>query len=126
MAFKDIPFLLEKYANYDMKFLDYGCGTGRSLRFIRSLGYNDIVGVDISQDMLNEAKKIDPLGKYKLIENSQIPYENNTFDVVFMSYVFLEVAEFDTIHIPMGQDGEPYEWLSEKSVPYNYIFILNK
>ena len=212
MAFKDIPFLLEKYASKDMKFLDYGCGTGRSLRFIRSLGYNDIVGVDISNDMITNAKKIDILGNYILIENSKIPYQDKTFDIIFMSYVFLEVGEYNEIvkilkefkrvlkdnghiifitsivknikdkwlsfsydfpenekdlnhcqnlkllikekniilydfnwlekdykkaineanlninkiHIPMGYEGEPYKWLSEKSIPYNYIFILNK
>ena len=97
MAFKDIPLLLEKYSQKNMKFLDYGCGTGRSLRFIRSFGYNDIVGVDISNDMLSQAKKIDPLGDYCLIENSRIPYDDNTFDIIFMSYVFLEIGEYDKI-----------------------------
>ena len=68
LAFKDVPLLLEKYTNKNMRFLDYGCGTGRSLRFIKSLGYNDIVGVDISQDMIEEANKIDPKGNYNLME----------------------------------------------------------
>jgi len=97
LAFKDVPLLLEKYTNKNMRFLDYGCGTGRSLRFIKSLGYNDIVGVDISQDMIEEANKIDPKGNYNLMENSHIPYEDNTFDTIFMSYVFLEVGEYDQI-----------------------------
>lgn len=212
MAFKDIPFLLEEYANDDAKVLDYGCGAGRSLRFIRDLGYKDIVGVDISEDMINEAKRLDKRGKYQLIENSIIPYDDNTFDIIFMSYVFLEVGNIDDIikilnefkrvlkenghiifitsivknikdkwisfsydfeennkpldhcqnlkllikdkniilhdynwieseyeyaikkanlkidkvHIPMGYDNEKYEWLSEKSIPYNYIYVLHK
>ena len=97
LAFRDIPFLLEEYDKNKSKILDYGCGTGRSLRFIRDLGYNDIVGVDINNDMIKEAKKIDPNGKYELIESAKIPYENNTFDIIFMSYVFLEVGKFEEI-----------------------------
>ena len=212
LAFKDVPLLLEKYTNKNMRFLDYGCGKGRSLRFIKSLGYNDIVGVDISQDMIEEANKIDPKGNYNLMENSHIPYEDNTFDTIFMSYVFLDVGEYDQIveilkefkrvlkdkghvifitsivknikdkwlsfsydfpenhkdlthcqnlkllikdnniilhdynwtnddyeraikdsglrikeiHIPMGNNNDPYKWLSEKTVPYHYIYILEK
>ena len=212
LAFKDIPYLLEKYATKNMKFLDYGCGTGRSLRFIRSLGYSNIVGVDISEDMLKQAKIYDPNGTYSLVVDSKIPYEDNTFDIIFMSYVFLEVGEYNEIvkilkefkrvlkenghiifitsivknikdewlsfsydfpenekdlsvcqnlkllikdnniilhdynwlpkdyenaikeadlklievHIPMGNDNDPYNWLSEKKIPYNYIYILKK
>ena len=33
----------------------------------------------------------------------------------------LKIAE---VHIPMGNSNDPYEWLSEKSVPYNHIYIL--
>ena len=97
LAFRDIPFILREYGKSDAKVLDYGCGTGRSLRFIRDLGYSDIVGVDISNDMINEAVKIDPNGKYKVIESAKIPYEDNTFDIIFMSYVFLEVGDINEI-----------------------------
>ena len=47
--------------------------------------------------MIEEANKIDPKGNYNLMENSHIPYEDNTFDTIFMSYVFLEVGEYDQI-----------------------------
>lgn len=97
LAFRDIPFILEEYGKNKKKVLDYGCGTGRSLRFIRDLGYADIVGVDISNDMIKEARNIDSIGKYELIESAKIPFENNTFDIIFMSYVFLEVEEFNEI-----------------------------
>lgn len=90
LAFRDIPKLLKGLKG---KALDYGCGTGRSTQFIKSLGF-ETVGVDISQDMLNNAKELDRDGEYKLIESGRIPYPNNTFDLVFSSFVFLEVSSY--------------------------------
>lgn len=43
LEFRDIPFILEEYAKDKKKILDYGCGTGRSTRFIKDLGYVDII-----------------------------------------------------------------------------------
>ncbi len=38
------------------KILDFGCGTGRSTRFLKQLGFV-VTGIDISADMLEVAKK---------------------------------------------------------------------
>ena len=46
LAFRDLPALLRKHAR-GTRALDFGCGTGRSARFLRGLGL-EVVGVDIS------------------------------------------------------------------------------
>lgn len=51
LGFRDLPGLVERHVQGTMA-LDFGCGTGRSTRFLRSLGF-DVVGVDISQPMLS-------------------------------------------------------------------------
>lgn len=43
LEFRDIPFILEEFAKDKEKILDYGCGTGRSTRFIRNLGYKGVI-----------------------------------------------------------------------------------
>src|SRR5258705_6743882 len=53
LAFRDIPQLIQKHAK-GLAALDYGCGAGRSTRFLKNLGLH-VVGVDISQDMLEQA-----------------------------------------------------------------------
>ena len=54
LAFRDVPNLLEKYAK-GKRALDYGCGTGRSTRFLKKLGF-ETIGIDINQHMLDKAK----------------------------------------------------------------------
>jgi len=94
LSFRDIPDLLNNYKNNGNKVLDYGCGTGRSSRFLKSLGY-EVIGADINYSMLKEAKKINPNGNYQFIESAKLPYDDESFDIVFSSYVFLEVKTFD-------------------------------
>ena len=49
LAFRDISMLIREYAGSISSALDYGCGAGRSTRFLKRLGFN-VVSVDISGD----------------------------------------------------------------------------
>jgi SAM-dependent methyltransferase len=57
LAFRDLPEIFRTHVKGTAA-LDFGCGTGRSTRFLRGLGF-DPVGVDISEEMLARA-----LGSY--------------------------------------------------------------
>lgn len=46
--------------------IDFGCGTGRSARLLRSLGF-EVTGVDISPSMIARARQLDPAGDYRLL-----------------------------------------------------------
>lgn len=53
LAFRDLPEILSAHIT-GVRALDFGCGTGRSTRLLRKLGF-DVTGVDISEDMLRIA-----------------------------------------------------------------------
>ena len=96
LAFRDIPRLIDEHAGPVASVLDYGCGAGRSTRFLKRLGY-DAVGVDISQDMLTQARARDNAGQYQHIPSGRLPFDDAAFDLIFASYVFLEVSRIDEI-----------------------------
>ena len=87
LSFRDVPLLIEKYVQGKTT-LDYGCGAGRSTRFLRSLGL-DPIGMDISSSMLEQARLLDSENRYVQIDSGKIPAPNNTYDLVFSSHVFL-------------------------------------
>jgi SAM-dependent methyltransferase len=90
LAFRDIPDLIKKYGKGSIT-LDFGCGTGRSSRFLKSL--NLIVdGVDKSQAMIDQARKFDTSCSYKIIQDSKIPSKSNYYDIVFSSFVLFEIS----------------------------------
>lgn len=95
LAFKHLPPLFKKYST-DNKALDFGCGVGYSTKFLKSLGF-DCRGVDINPKMVELAKENDKKGTYQSIVNSKIPYDNETFDLVFASFVLLEMGSLEQI-----------------------------
>lgn len=96
LAFRDIPMLIREYAGSVASVLDYGCGAGRSARFLKRIGFN-AVGVDVSQEMLEQARSKDRSGEYHHIPSGILPFEDSTFDLIFSSFVFLEVSRIEEI-----------------------------
>ena len=73
LAYRDLPEIIGHHIN-GRKALDFGCGTGRSTRFLKELGF-DVIGVDISEEMITIAKEIlsghlSPQGKKSAQEKS--------------------------------------------------------
>jgi SAM-dependent methyltransferase len=79
--------LIRRY-NHGSRALDFGCGTGRSTRFLRSLGLN-VIGADISQAMLDQARTLDPSGDYHLVlDNSAGGFAPGSFDLILAAFTF--------------------------------------
>jgi ubiquinone/menaquinone biosynthesis C-methylase UbiE len=106
LAYRDIPAILAAHVS-GHKSLDFGCGTGRSTRFLRQLGF-EVTGVDISADMIRKARQLDPFGDYRLISEDET--EDNTrgdrrptdnlrafpaasYDLVLAAFTFDNIAD---------------------------------
>ena len=90
VAFRDLPEIFFRL-NVKGRALDYGCGAGRSTRFLKANRF-EVVGADIDRAMLVQARKADPDGQYELVENGVLPFAQASFDLVFSSYVVLELS----------------------------------
>ena len=87
LAFRDLPALIRRH-NHGSRALDFGCGTGRSTRFLRNLGLN-VTGTDVSQAMLDQARTLDPSGKYHLIRaNVADEFAPGSFDIILAAFTF--------------------------------------
>lgn len=87
LAFRDIPGLISDHVK-GTRALDFGCGTGRSTRFLKALGFQ-ATGIDISEDMLRQARELDPEGEYHLVEDGSLgPVRNQAHDLVLSAFTF--------------------------------------
>jgi len=87
LAFRDLPALIQRH-NHGSRALDFGCGTGRSTRFLRNLGLN-VTGADVSQAMLDQARALDPSGEYQLIRANVVDeFAPGSFDIILAAFTF--------------------------------------
>jgi ubiquinone/menaquinone biosynthesis C-methylase UbiE len=87
LAFRELPAIIEEHV-HGRKALDFGCGTGRSTRFLRELGF-DAAGVDIAAPMLAQARERDPEGEYHLVPDGDLGgLQPDTFHLVLSAFTF--------------------------------------
>lgn len=77
---------------------DLGCGPGQVARYLRDQGL-DVVGVDVSSQMLKEAQRLNPDVTFLQADMRQLPVEDEVWGgiVAFYSLIHLTRKEVPTV-----------------------------
>lgn len=87
LAFRDLPAIIAQHVS-GRAALDFGCGAGRSTRFLRGLGF-EASGVDISASMIERARDADRVGSYRLIGDGDFSgFESASLDLILSAFAF--------------------------------------
>jgi trans-aconitate methyltransferase len=87
LAYRDLPEIVGQHARGNTA-LDFGCGAGRSTRFLRALGLT-VTGVDISSQMVAQARQLDPGGDYRVIASGDFSgLAPGAYDVILSAFTF--------------------------------------
>jgi len=73
--------------------LDVGCGEGRFCRMLKAAGV-PIIGLDPTVSLLDEARRRDPLGDYRLGRAECLEFEPGSFDLVISYLTLIDVGDF--------------------------------
>ena len=101
---EEISRLLTGLDLAEQTILDIGCGAGGiTVSLVKDHGAKQVVGVDVEEDVVNAATKrvlknglnnnIDIL----LIDKSNLPFEDNYFDIVFSKDSFVHIPDKEKI-----------------------------
>lgn len=91
LAYRDLPEIFSQYAKSTAA-IDFGCGAGRSTRFLRKCGFQAI-GVDISKQMIAKAREVDPGGDYRVIKNGDFSgLKAGAYALVLSAFTFDNIA----------------------------------
>ncbi|MEN8143760.1 MAG: methyltransferase domain-containing protein [Gemmatimonadota bacterium] len=94
LAYRDLPAIIAEHVR-GREAIDFGCGTGRSTRFLRRLGFN-AVGVDIAEHMLTRARGNDPEGNYRLVPDGDLgSLTEAAYDLVLAVFTFDNIPTLD-------------------------------
>ena len=94
----EIPQLFELIGDVtNLKVLDLGCGCGEHDRKLAEMGAKRIVGIDLSNNMINEAIKNNHSKKieYKVMSMNDIDKLEEKFDLVVSSLAIHYVEDYD-------------------------------
>jgi ubiquinone/menaquinone biosynthesis C-methylase UbiE len=81
--------LLSYLRNTQAKILDAGCGTGLVGEILNKNSFQNLIGVDFSQEMLNIAKQKNVYQSLDLVDlTKKLDYEDNLFDAVICAGTF--------------------------------------
>jgi SAM-dependent methyltransferase len=95
LAYRDLPAMVREHVQ-GTRALDFGCGTGRSTRFLRELGFQ-VTGVDIAEDMIRKARERDPSGDYRLVPGDDLScLTPGAYDLVLSMFTFDNIAGSET------------------------------
>ncbi|MBZ5507371.1 MAG: class I SAM-dependent methyltransferase [Acidobacteriia bacterium] len=98
LAYRDLSAILAAHVT-GTRALDFGCGTGRSTRLLRTLGFN-VTGVDVSEDMLRIARGVDPSGDYRLVPGDNFAeLDAGAFHLVLCAFTFDNIPAADKARI---------------------------
>ncbi len=91
LAYRDLPQIICDHVKGNSA-LDFGCGTGRSTRFLNKYGF-DTIGIDIAEDMIKRARQFEPNGDYRLIEDGDLSqFKDSTYDLVLSVFTFDNIS----------------------------------
>jgi SAM-dependent methyltransferase len=88
--------------------LDLGCGEGRHVHALHTLGYVNVVGVDRDEPSLEKAREAlddlppresshDVVTELHVADALELPFESNSFDVVICSEVLEHIEAFEDV-----------------------------
>ncbi len=93
---------VKKYFNKDkdIKILDIGCGTGASLFTIKNMGYNNLFGIDVSEEQISIAHQfgLDFCKKADIFIDKNI-FENEFFDVILLIDVLEHCTKDEIVNL---------------------------
>jgi len=103
--------------NRHMKILEVGSNIGLKLRFLADMGFKDLYGIEINEEAINLANKLNTRLPIYIIKGSafDIPFKDNYFGLVFTSGVLIHINPLHIKHAlrEIYRVTKKYIWGSE-------------
>ncbi len=121
-------FLEKENILKNAKILDFGCGSGRTLKMFRSFGYENSIGVDVSPNAMILCEKNGLIiGKdVFLVKEGGTGFKKKNFDLVFADGVLEHFEDFSPIVEEMCMLSKKYVLITQPNHFSLYGKILRK
>lgn len=121
-------FLEKENLSKDARILDFGCGSGRTLKMFRNLGYFNSIGADVSPNSMRLCEK-NGFVKGKdifLTKEEGTKFKDKRFDIVFADGVLEHFEDFSPIVKEMCRISKKYVLITQPNHFSIYGKLLRK
>ena len=101
--------------NKNSRILDLGCGAGEFVAFLHAHGFSNTVGIDMSQEQVALAKKLQIQNIVEGDANTYLAEHPNTFDVIVARDLLEHFAEEEVVTL--------VQKLAEALTPQGYVLL---
>ncbi|MBU2406903.1 MAG: class I SAM-dependent methyltransferase, partial [Nanoarchaeota archaeon] len=97
---KLLQFQLSKFISLlpGKKVLDVGCGMGRDVEYFMEEKL-DVIGIDLSKKMIDEAKTRVKKGKFKVMDFTKMSFKEKTFDGIWSMAAFFHIPRDHMVEV---------------------------
>ncbi len=94
------------------KMIDLGCGPGQTTRYLQEHGVNDLLGTDLSPEMVKVAQQAHPSLHFEVADMLALPYADGSFGAAVAFYAIVHFDEagvktaFEEIKRILKPDGQ--------------------
>jgi len=87
--------------NSNAKILDVGCAIGDYPKYLTEKCDNnfDVIGIDSSKNMINEAKKNAPKAKFEVMDIRKLEFPKQTFDAIVCFAVLIHLNDEECVEV---------------------------
>ncbi|KAA3636063.1 MAG: class I SAM-dependent methyltransferase [Calditrichaeota bacterium] len=131
---RDATHYLAKFA--DLKsgshILDIGCGVGGPARTLADEYGCHVTGIDVTKEYIHTARELSRLVgladklDFQVANGTKLSFDNDTFDIVWMQHVNMNIAEKDLLFTEINRVLKPngqfifYEVIKQNDVPLQF------
>ena len=119
------PFQKEEFSKFvsrEKVVLDVGCGYGRTLNELYNLGYENLIGIDFSEKMIERGKRQYPYLDLRVKDEEILDIEDKSIDCVILFAVLTCIINDDEQRKLIN---EIYRVLKPGGILYINDFLLN-
>lgn len=103
----------------ELSILEVGANVGTQLQFLHTAGFSRLLGIDVNQHAVKEAKRLHPEVDVIAGSGFNIPFKDGSFEFVFTSGVLIHISPKDIKRImkEMHRVSSRYIWGFEYYAP---------
>ena len=94
-----VDYFIAQLPESGLPVLDAGCGTGRMLRYLSARGVSNLVGADLSPEMIAFARSSHPEVPLTTADLRSLPYEDASIGAILCWYAIIHSARDEVVSV---------------------------